>query len=275
MVRIGLPVGFSLPGILGKLFPKGLQQFDKTKAAASGGGLASGIGLGVGIGAGSAVGAGVGGSAVSIAMVPFNAVNNYLGSFWFGAGMILGERWVYQEVWPKVKAKLDAGEDYMSAVEPFIVQAQTMLMKNAEIIGKDTANELSEGALSFLTDILKGDFEALATPEVTGTTDVPHTTEKKIITKVEIEKKHADTQAEINKVNTGKMKEYTTFINQLVKLNQLIKSYNAQKAKAAPTQKKFLTNLIKTTVEKFNATKRAYETWRKNNKRWLAEHPTL
>ncbi len=133
-----------LRSILGRLFPKG---------------AGSGLGFGLGIGAGSAVGAGLGGSAVTIAMVPFNAVNNYLGSFYFGAGMILGERWMYQEVWPKIQERVKSGESFMTLVEPYIIEAQSMLMKNAEIIGKDIATSMSSGSLSFLSELLSGDLE--------------------------------------------------------------------------------------------------------------------
>ncbi len=163
--------GGLLGKIIGRLFPKGLSMFDRT-VKSTGSGAGAGLGLGLGIGAGSAIGAGLGGSAVTIAMVPFNAVNNYLGSFYFGAGMILGERWMYQEVWPKIQERVKDGESFMVLVEPYIIQAQSMLMKNAEIIGKDIATAMSTGSLSFLSELLSGDIEgAFDLPDVPP--DVP------------------------------------------------------------------------------------------------------
>lgn len=101
-------------------------------------------GLGIGLGAGSAAG----GSAVSVAMLPFNAVNNFLGSGFFGYGMIMGERYAYQNDWPKIQKRLENGELIFNIMHEYTGTFAAVMMAEARIIMADvtafTKNLLSD-----------------------------------------------------------------------------------------------------------------------------------
>ncbi len=102
-------------------------------------------GLGVGIGAGSAAG----GSAVSVAMMPFNAVNNFLGSGFFGYGMIIGERYAYQNDWPKIQERLEKGEKIFDIMHTYTGTFSAVMMSEAKIIMQDVSTFVHDLMTSF------------------------------------------------------------------------------------------------------------------------------
>lgn len=102
-------------------------------------------GIGVGIGAGSAAG----GSAVSVAMMPFNAVNNFLGSGFFGYGMIMGERYAYQNDWPKIQKRLEGGEDIFNIMHEYTGRFSAVMMAEAKIIMQDVSTFVHDLMSSF------------------------------------------------------------------------------------------------------------------------------
>ncbi len=84
------------------------------------------------IGGGLAIGAGVGIS--SVALAPFNAANTFLGSAFFGYGMILGERYMYQADWPKIQQRLENGEQIENIIQEYTGRFTATVMKEAKII---------------------------------------------------------------------------------------------------------------------------------------------
>ncbi len=79
--------------------------------------------------------AGTAGASLSnLVLAPLYAANQYIGSFYFGNGMILGERDMYQEDWPKIKLRLDKGESFLSILEEKTTKNTTAVMGNAKQI---------------------------------------------------------------------------------------------------------------------------------------------
>ncbi len=85
------------------------------------------------IAAGAVAGAIGGGLAVTV-LAPLSAANNFIGSFFFGNGMIVGERKAYQEDWPKIKARLDKGESFISILEEYTTENTTAVMQTAKMV---------------------------------------------------------------------------------------------------------------------------------------------
>ncbi len=74
--------------------------------------LVGGVALGAVIGMGA-----VGGILANIALTPLTAGASLLQSYWYGAGLILGERMMYTVHWEKIKARLDKGETFMNVLD--------------------------------------------------------------------------------------------------------------------------------------------------------------
>lgn len=91
--------------------------------------------------AGVAGGAAIGGGIAIVVLAPLNAANNYIGSYYFGYGMIGGERDMYQEDWPKIKARLDKGELFATIWEEYVTKNTSGVMKNAGQIVIQVKNE--------------------------------------------------------------------------------------------------------------------------------------
>ncbi len=88
---------------------------------------------------GASIGAGVGVS--SVALAPFNAANTFMGSAFFGYGMILGERYAYQEDWPKIQARLVNGEKIENIIQEYTGTFTAVVMKEAKIIFETVTRE--------------------------------------------------------------------------------------------------------------------------------------
>ncbi len=105
-----------------------------------------------GIGAGLGVGAAAGGATSQIAMLPFNSANNFIGSAYFGYGMILGERYAYQNDWPKIQKRLEGGEQIENIMQEYAGTFTAMVMKEAQII----FNSLAKGMEALMAAALNG-----------------------------------------------------------------------------------------------------------------------
>ncbi len=88
---------------------------------------------------GASIGAGVGVS--SVALAPFNAANTFMGSAFFGYGMILGERYMYQADWPKIQARLENGEKIENIIQEYTGTFTAVVMKEAKIIFETVTRE--------------------------------------------------------------------------------------------------------------------------------------
>jgi len=109
------------------------------------------------IAGGAAIGAGVGVS--SVALAPFNAANTFLGSAFFGYGMILGERYMYQEDWPKIQQRLVNGEKIENIIQEYTGVFTATVMKEAKIIFDTVTREfisIMQEALNPTDSILGG-----------------------------------------------------------------------------------------------------------------------
>ncbi len=92
------------------------------------------------IAGGAAIGAGVGVS--SVALMPFNAANTFLGSSFFGYGMIFGERYMYQSDWPKVQQRLENGEKIENIIQEYTGRFTAVVMSEAKIIFDSVTREM-------------------------------------------------------------------------------------------------------------------------------------
>ncbi len=72
--------------------------------------------VGVGLAAAAGMGA-VGGIVANIALTPLTAGAGLLQSYWYGAGLILGERMMYTVHWEKIKVRLDNKENFMDILD--------------------------------------------------------------------------------------------------------------------------------------------------------------
>ncbi len=108
----------------------------------------SGVGVGVGIGAGVGVS--------SVALAPFNAANTFMGSAFFGYGMILGERYAYQADWPKIQARLENGEKIENIIQEYTGRFTAVVMKEAKIIFTSVTQEFAD----IITDAIKKALQA-------------------------------------------------------------------------------------------------------------------
>jgi len=72
--------------------------------------------IGIGLAAAAGMGA-VGGLVANIALTPLTAGAGLLQSYWYGSGLILGERMMYTVHWEKIKARLDKGENFMDILD--------------------------------------------------------------------------------------------------------------------------------------------------------------
>lgn len=59
----------------------------------------------------------VGGILANIALTPLTAGASLLQSYWYGSGLILGERMMYTVHWEKIKVRLDKGEDFLQVLD--------------------------------------------------------------------------------------------------------------------------------------------------------------
>ncbi len=96
----------------------------------------SSVGVGLGIGAGVGIS--------SVALAPFNAANTFMGSAFFGYGMILGERYMYQADWPKIQARLENGEKIENIIQEYTGTFTAVVMKEAKIIFDTVTTEFIE-----------------------------------------------------------------------------------------------------------------------------------
>ncbi len=110
--------------------------------------------------AASVAGAGL----VNLALAPLYAANQYIGSYFFGSGMILGERDMYQEDWPKIKKRLDEGELFLSILEEQTQRNTTAIMGNAQNIVIQISAEWNKIVFDYLKQMPAGLLQLLNIP---------------------------------------------------------------------------------------------------------------
>ncbi len=129
--------------------------------------------VGTALAGGLGIGAGVGIS--SVALAPFNAANTFMGSAFFGYGMILGERYMYQADWPKIQQRLENGEKIENIIQEYTGRFTATVMSEAKIIFDTVTREFLEIMRQALASGTEGLEEHLAHGHLphTGGLDVP------------------------------------------------------------------------------------------------------
>ncbi len=74
--------------------------------------MVGGVALGAIVGMGA-----VGGIIANVALTPLTAGAALLQSYWYGAGLILGERMMYTVHWEKMRKRLENGEPFITVIE--------------------------------------------------------------------------------------------------------------------------------------------------------------
>ncbi len=82
-------------------------------------------------GAGGGLAAGAGGAVVNLALISYSAANTFINSYYFGYGMILGERDMYQNDWPKIQDRLEKGETFLRILEEKMREKTAAIMSLA------------------------------------------------------------------------------------------------------------------------------------------------
>ncbi len=126
----------------------------------------------------SAIGAGIlggavgGGLAVTV-LAPLTAANNFLGSYFFGSGMILGERQMYQDDWIKIKERLDKGESFLVILEEVMKPNTQAVMQMARETVIAVSAEWNDIVLKYLQSIPQSIWDAINKISAGQPTDNP------------------------------------------------------------------------------------------------------
>jgi len=134
--------------------------------------LVSPLALGAVVGMGA-----VGGIVANIALTPLSSGAGLLQSYYYGSGLILGERMMYTFHWEKIKKRLDAGETFMSVLDDEMNKDITAIANLAFITMERTgklfldATAISLGKL--IEDLLAAAIDPFFSGTPTSTTEVP------------------------------------------------------------------------------------------------------
>ncbi len=117
-----------------------------------------------------AVAGAIGGGVAVTVLGPLTAANNFIGSFFFGDGMIIGERKAYQHDWPQIKKRLDNGESFITILEEYTIDNTTAVMASAKAIIEVVKPIWFEMVKAYLISIPQDVLQILTStlPSVTG-----------------------------------------------------------------------------------------------------------
>ncbi len=102
----------------------------------------------------AAIVGGAGGGIANIALAPVSSGASLLNSYWYGAGLILGERDMYTFHWEKIKKRLENGEDYLSVLESEMNPAITAISAYSLKIMKETGELYKKAGVEFILDLI-------------------------------------------------------------------------------------------------------------------------
>ncbi len=111
--------------------------------------------------AGGLFGGAIGGGLAVTVLAPLTAANNFLGSYFFGSGMILGERQMYQDDWIKIKKRLDAGESFLVILEEVMKPNTQAIMQMARQTVIAVSAEWNDIVLKYLQSIPQSIWDAI------------------------------------------------------------------------------------------------------------------
>ncbi len=101
----------------------------------------------------------VGGILANIALTPLTAGASLLQSYWYGSGLILGERMMYTVHWEKIKGRLDKGEDFLQVLDKImnddITAIANLSFKAMDETGKLYLDKAGTGLAEFIEKLLQ------------------------------------------------------------------------------------------------------------------------
>jgi len=103
-----------------------------------------------------------GGALANVALSPLGGGAGMLQSYWYGAGLILGERMMYTMHWEKMKARLDKGEDFLSVLESEMNPSITAIANYSLTIMKRTGELYLQGGIDFMAQLIENMFKLVA-----------------------------------------------------------------------------------------------------------------
>ncbi len=103
-----------------------------------------------------------GGALANVALSPLGGGAGMLQSYWYGAGLILGERDMYTFHWEKIKQRLEGGEDYLSVLEGEMTPAITAIANFSLKIMKDTSQIYLTAGVDMLAKLVENMLMLLA-----------------------------------------------------------------------------------------------------------------
>jgi len=108
-----------------------------------------------------------GGALANVALSPLGGGAGFIQSYWYGAGLILGERDMYTFHWEKIKARLSAGEDYLSVLESEMNPAITAIANYSLQIMQRTGSIYIKGGIDFMAQLIENMFKIIAGETIT------------------------------------------------------------------------------------------------------------
>ncbi len=228
--------------------------------------LKNALGLGGGVAAGAALGGTVGTSVGTVATMPLHVANNIVSSGPYGWALVMGERYAYYD-FENIRPRLEKGEKINDILQEYARPFMDALTKTAITSGKLMTEAIQSGQMDFTI----GDNENLST-ETPPSPPPDETLPPSGKTSAQIRAEEAALKAHIAKSAEEKtMKEFTTWLATFSSFNQQIAALNLQKSgKSGPALQDWVKQMNILTEAKSKALKQ-YQTWRKNNKRWLIE----
>ncbi len=220
-----------------------------------------------------------GGGAVLAGVIatPAIAATTFVTSYFFGWGMLLGERQMYQDDWPRIKKELDEGRPFNEVMEKYVTKNTTTVTAMAKQIFEHTSYFMKKEIMQSVNAILgakdPGDIGFDINPNLDpnkfnppdafpSRTEIKKEkkstkTEKQILVENQTVKKH------IEKVTVDPlMVAYTKFLADLSMWNQVIAQRKANNRSAA---------LMKQARDKKESVVTKFNAWKRNNKRWMIE----
>ncbi len=108
-----------------------------------------------------------GGALANVALSPLGGGAGLLQSYWYGAGLILGERMMYTFHWEKMKKRLDTGEDFLQVLESEMNPAITAIADYSLQVMKKTGALYMQGGIDFMAKLIENMLKLLAGETIT------------------------------------------------------------------------------------------------------------
>ncbi len=116
-----------------------------------------------------------GGILANIALTPLTAGASLLQSYYYGSGLILGERMMYTVHWEKIKKRLDNGEDFISVLDAImnddITAIANLSFKTMDETGKLYLAKGQASLGAFIESLIQAVLNPI--PPVTNETETP------------------------------------------------------------------------------------------------------